>query len=240
MSIHRGPKIVTNGLVLALDAGSTKSYPGTGNTWFDRSGNNYNGTLTNGPTFNSANGGTILFDGTDDYVSINADTTLKTLQVPMTILCWAKPTTSKSYMAIFSQYSDVVNNKLIKLIRLDSNIFRCFSSKSDGTYQYFDMSISPTLNSWNFFSFIISGTLSSASVIMGLNGVFENKGTFASALSSNPDMTVPVYIGTIANNYLGMAEYFQGNIANTLIYNRALSTSEVLQNFNAQRNRFGI
>lgn len=238
--MNYGPKIITNGLVLCLDAADRKSYADSGNAWNDLSGNNLNGTLTNGPTFSATNGGTILFDGTNDYVNINANTTLKTLQVPMTILCWAKPTTTKSYMAIFSQYSDVVNNKLIKLIRLDSNIFRCFSSKSDGTYQYFDMSINPTLNSWNFFSFIISGTISSASVIMGLNSTFENKGAFASALSSTPDTTVPVYIATIANNYVGMAEYFQGNIANVLIYNRALSTNEVLQNFNATRGRFGI
>lgn len=240
MAFFRGPNVVRDGLVFYLDAANRKSFVNGSNTWRDLSGNNYNGTLTNGPTFSSTNSGTILFDGTNDYVNINADTTLKTLQVPMTILCWAKPTTSKSYMAIFSQYSDVTNNKLIKLIRLDSNIFRCFSSKSDGTYQYFDMSINPVLNSWNFFSFIISGTLSSASVIMGLNGTFENKGAFASALSSTPDMTVPVYIGTIANNYVGMAEYFQGNIANTSIYNRALSTSEVLQNYNATKTRFGL
>ena len=69
MSLSRGPKIVTNGLVLYLDAANKKSYPGSGTTWTDLSGNNNTGTLTNGPTFDSNNGGSIVFDGTNDYVS---------------------------------------------------------------------------------------------------------------------------------------------------------------------------
>ena len=65
MAFSRGPSIVTNGLVLALDAANHKSYPGSGTTWFDLSGNSHDGTLTGGPTFNSDNGGSIVFDGTD-------------------------------------------------------------------------------------------------------------------------------------------------------------------------------
>ena len=69
MSVIWGPEIVKSGLVLYLDAGNQNSYPGTGTTWTDISRNNNNGTLTNGPTFNSENGGSIVFDGTNDYVS---------------------------------------------------------------------------------------------------------------------------------------------------------------------------
>ena len=71
MSLLHSPKIVTNGLVLCLDAANRKSYPGSGNIWRDLSGNGNNGTLTNGPTFSSANGGSIVFDGTDDIVLVN-------------------------------------------------------------------------------------------------------------------------------------------------------------------------
>ena len=76
MGFYRGPKIVTNGLVLYLDAANKKSYPGTGTTWTDLSGLGNNGTLTNGPTFNSANGGSIVFDGVDDYVSVANNSSL--------------------------------------------------------------------------------------------------------------------------------------------------------------------
>ena len=62
MGFYRGPNLVTNGLVLALDAGNTKSYQSGSTTWFDKSRNGNNGTLTNGPTFSSANGGSIVFE----------------------------------------------------------------------------------------------------------------------------------------------------------------------------------
>ena len=70
MGIARGPKIVTSGLVLALDAADKNSYRGSGTSWLDLSGNNNTGTLTNGPTFNGANLGTFVFDGADDYVAL--------------------------------------------------------------------------------------------------------------------------------------------------------------------------
>jgi len=66
-----GPDIVTDGLVLALDAANVKSYPGSGTTWRDLSGNDGNGTLTAGPTFSTDNGGVISFDGSDDAVDIS-------------------------------------------------------------------------------------------------------------------------------------------------------------------------
>ena len=69
-----GPNIITDGLVLALDAANSRSYPGTGTTWSDLSGNGNSGTLTNGPTFNSGNGGSIVFDGVDDNISFSGNT----------------------------------------------------------------------------------------------------------------------------------------------------------------------
>ena len=71
MSLSHSPKIVTNGLVLCLDAADQKSYPGTGTTWFDRSGNGNNGTLIGGVGYNSTNAGIIVFDGINDNVSFS-------------------------------------------------------------------------------------------------------------------------------------------------------------------------
>jgi len=76
MGLSHSPRIVTNGLVLCLDAGNRQSYPGSGTTWTDLSGNGKNGTLTNGPTYTSANVGAIVFDGVDDYVSCSASNIL--------------------------------------------------------------------------------------------------------------------------------------------------------------------
>ena len=72
MSLFHSPSLVTSGLVLCLDAGNPKSYPGSGTTWTDLSGRGNHGTLVNGPTFNSANGGSIVFDGSNDYVELTA------------------------------------------------------------------------------------------------------------------------------------------------------------------------
>ena len=69
MSYSNGPTIVTDGLVLALDAGDRNSYPGSGTTWNDLAGSN-NLTLYNSPSFSSNNGGHFLFDGANDYMTI--------------------------------------------------------------------------------------------------------------------------------------------------------------------------
>ena len=82
MGFYRAPQIVTNGLVMYLDAANPKSYPTTGTAWYDRSGNGNTGTLTNGPTFNSGNNGSIVFDGIDDYVSLSSSPNLTN---PLTI-----------------------------------------------------------------------------------------------------------------------------------------------------------
>lgn len=94
MGLTHSPKIVTNGLVLALDAANNKSYPGSGVTWYDLSGNGNNGTLTNGPTFNVGNLGSIVFDGTNDYVSFNNSGTSTSFDFgtgDMTFTFWMLP-----------------------------------------------------------------------------------------------------------------------------------------------------
>ena len=77
MAYRNGPKIVTDGLVLCLDAAIGKSYPGSGTSWTDLSGNGNNGTLQNTPTFNSANGGSLIFDAANDVVSLPNDIVIK-------------------------------------------------------------------------------------------------------------------------------------------------------------------
>ena len=89
MATKYSPKIITNGLVLSLDAANNKSYPRSGTTWSDLSGNSNTGTLTNGPTFSSANGGSIVFDGVDDYISGTNNSSLQLLN-DLTIGAWVK------------------------------------------------------------------------------------------------------------------------------------------------------
>jgi hypothetical protein len=94
-----GPTISTNGLVLALDAGDRNSYVSGSTTWNDLVGLN-NGTLTNGPTFNSANGGSIVFDGTNDYVVVPESSSVDITTNTITFGGWCYPTISNLYQHI--------------------------------------------------------------------------------------------------------------------------------------------
>ncbi len=101
-----GPKIVDEGLVLCLDAANKLSYPGTGTTWTDLAGSN-NGTLTNGPTFDDEKGGSIVFDGSNDYANLgNASSLFPGPNITASLFCWIKPSTvSSSNISIGDQYT---------------------------------------------------------------------------------------------------------------------------------------
>ena len=105
MSGISGPKIITSGCVLSLDAAERLSYPRTGTTWKDLSGNNNNGTLTNGPTFSGANSGCIVFDGVDDSVENTSPNLGITGNASVTLSCWFYFTGGSSFYALLS-YGD--------------------------------------------------------------------------------------------------------------------------------------
>ena len=88
MGLSHSPRIVTDGLVFCVDAANKRSYPGVGTTWTDLTANKNNGTLTNGPTFDSANGGSIVFDGTNDYVDLGSSLSISTSS-PFSVEFWS-------------------------------------------------------------------------------------------------------------------------------------------------------
>ena len=225
MAFGNGPRIVTDGLVLSLDAGDRNSYPGSGTTWRDLSGNGNSGSLVNGPTFNSANGGSIVFDGGDDRVDISHNT-LYNFTTGLTISCWYKTT-----------------------VGLDSYI----TTKSDDSFY---LCVGPLGTTANKMSFFLNGTTGgwlqstanantgnwihvSATWIGGvsyiyLNGVLDISGSRPGTLQTGASAVNLAYRG------VGVNKYLNGSISNFQMYNRALSASEVLQNYNAQKSRFGL
>ena len=93
--------IVKDGLILDLDAAKRDSYPGTGTAWNDISGFQYNGTLTNGPTFNPSNGGSIVLDGANDFINGSILTNLLKGNTTLTLIIWIYPTNlSSAYMTL--------------------------------------------------------------------------------------------------------------------------------------------
>jgi len=221
------PKIVTQGLVLNLDAGQQNSYRGSGTTWTDLSGNGNNGTLTNGPTYSSANGGSIVFDGTNDYVTI-PDSNILDITTSISLESWLYATKSSGIQNVISKSTSWENNSYI-YPRTDngwgSAVFYLHTGSGFST-----LSTSwPSRNTWHhtiatydgsFMRIYINGSLSNSKVQSG------------TITTNNNSLTI--------GNQPAFNEYYGGRVSNAKIYNRALTAAEVLQNYNALRGRFGV
>jgi len=227
MSAIGGPAAITSGLVLNLDAGNVKSYPGSGTTWRDTSGNARNGTLINGPTFNTGSLGSIVFDGVDDYVSLGTFNGLGSTN--RTISVWFRITSlpaSVGRIITFPADDTGIDTPAYTLGIYSSGLQCGFGGTP---YNGYSLSIPYTLNTWtNIVASITGNTMTPYKDSVPL-GSFTNTGV----VSTNPIG----YLGRYNGIY---SQYVTGNIATVQIYNRALSTSEVQQNFNATRARFGI
>jgi hypothetical protein len=226
MGIAYNPRTITDGLVLCLDAANTKSYPGSGTTWTDLSGNGNNGTLTNGPTYSSANGGSIVFDGTNDVV--NSTTSIIDRAVPqeITVSCWIKPSrTSGQYSVFCTNRSD--NASIYNWIFYQHTTDGAISFHGSPQYK---SSYVPTTNVW----INVTNTVTASRVsTLYVNGVSTYTVTGYAYGNGTPSR-----LGIGADP--GGQEPFQGNIAQVSIYNRALSAAEVRQNYNALKSRFGL
>lgn len=232
------PAIITNGLVMNLDAGFTPSItsPPTnivGNSygsytppWYDVGSGGNNGSLTNGPTFSSANGGSIVFDGVDDYVQANA-----TNSSYFSLSVWVK---YSQFISGFNGYSIVSNNTspsngymLYQATEVPYNRAKIFVVTT--SLQALNTTTLLSTNMW----YNITSTYDGSFIRLYLNGVLDSSISQTGTVTSNPG---PLLIGKLSyGDY-----YFNGNVSNTQVYNRALSAQEVQQNFNALRSRFGI
>ena len=229
------PTLVTTGLVLHLDAGDASSYPGNGNTWNDLSGSNH-GTLLNGPTYNSGNGGSIVFDGIDDVISFG--NVLNMGLSSWSISCWVKfdggsglmgiigKTSYRSYEGRYSIYID--NNNLVAFFQPG------VSSMIIST------PLSPFLDN-KFHNLVL--TINRASMMyLYVDGISVGTPIDVSSTSSlNPNSSDHFYMGSYASSDGQSPLYFfKGNIGQALMYNRALTASEVTTNFNVLKSRFGL
>ena len=234
MAVGYNPRAVTDGLVLTLDAGNTKSYPGSGTAWSDLIGSN-NGALTNGPTYSSDDGGAIVFDGSNDYVDCgNVDSNISD---NLTLSLWIKfpvgygPLRWDSIIAKRAPGNKV--NYGINYNPTATNIFQIY-------YSNFGASLSVPLSS-NFSDNVwinICGTFAKNSTTTDM--ILYNNASVIGSTNKSGNVTPPANLQLQIGTYLGGGEYFQGNIAQVSIYNRALTASEVLQNYNATKGRFGI
>jgi hypothetical protein len=216
----RGPNIVKDSLKLYTDAGSPNSfYNKTGTTWNDISGNGNNGTLTNGPTFDSNNGGSIVFDGVDDIVNFG----------PFSLLTGS-------------------NFSLSFWVKLNVNVITQVPIAKDNQFSigFFNSQISYADGSnWNYSAFGYYGTFNAST---WYNIVAVKNNTNVTLYSNSSVVTSQSFGGSVTGNannfylgaYAGNSSYFGGNISSMYIYNKSLTSNEVIQNYNVQKTRFGL
>jgi hypothetical protein len=215
--------IVTTGLQLYLDAGNASSYPGSGTAWTDLSGNSRDGTLTNGPTYSATNGGSIVFDGTNDYVQCTGSLTV----TAATFVTWIKRNGSQgTYDGIlFSRGTNTTGMNFYT-----SNQLGYHWNDSSSTYNW---SSGLTIPDATWCMIAISVTSTSATAYLCQTG-----GTTTATNTVNHSSSVLNDIKLAVDD--AAARYFNGNIAIAQLYNIALSAGEISQNFAADRTRFGV
>jgi hypothetical protein len=234
MGVFAGPEVVESGLVLALDAANRKSYPGSGTTWTDLSGNGNNGTLVNGVGYNSANLGSLSFDGVDDNGSFPIN--LLNSVENFTLSFYVKRDSSKLNGSIFSAVLGPGNLDLFNLgfnsvyTNLNNIQFRYFNYFNEAP----SFNIQTDLNNynWNYIVLLRDGNTFGLYV----NGVIKTSISDVLIPRNIPGLKIGVSSGAGGNAW----GYFKGNIAQVSIYNRALTAQEIQQNYLATKSRFGL
>jgi hypothetical protein len=237
MSASAGPDIITDGLVFCLDAGNRKSYSGSGTVWRDLAGRGLNGTLTNGPTFNSVNGGSIVFDGSNDIVFCPAtNSIIGNSQSSITNIIYFKTTNTISRMYASSLKRNTGASTLLS-IDINSNDSGGLSSgragflTSNGAgHSWITYNGNVNDGKWHFLGCAVDANGRK----LYLDGVLVASDAITLTTASGNTGTYTLG-GFDTNNTL-----FNGSIALSLIYTKALTPQEVLQNYNATKGRFGL
>ena len=227
MAFSFSPRTVTNGLILNLDAANIKSYPGSGTTWTDLSRSNINGTLTNGPTFNTANGGNIVLDGTDDYVNCGNSSTLPVNSG--SICAWVKTSSpGSSFRGIITKqgnYGLFTNDGVLVTYDWGNGQTRSTSVNiANGSWQNVVMTFTNNV-----------GTPSNNALIY-LNGSLRLTTTIR--FQANTE-NLELGRGGSSGGGPGIQQ-LNGNIAVASVYSTILTATEVLQNYNSLKTRFGL
>jgi hypothetical protein len=216
------PAMVTSGLVFNVDASNSQSYPGSGTVWYDISGNNYNINLLNGPVYSGEYGGAITFDGTNDYGTARNLTTLEMGNRSITIGAWFRTTDTNG--AIVTKRG---TGSGYQLYIYTGKLYGDGYSTSTGVFS------ASTINNNTIRYGVIVFDYLNTTIRLYVNGVADNTASLAAG-------------GNDTNAYFNIArsqqytDFFAGTIYSIQVYNRALSATEILNNFNAGRGRFNL
>jgi hypothetical protein len=216
MSLYHSPRVVTDGLVLYLDAANKRSYPGSGTTWYDLSGKNNHATMINGVTFSSNSAkGSMFFDGDNDRVDINSLGTYSQYTIMYFLNRYG------GNRMPFGATSDL-------FYHFGDNSWRYVHGGVGGEF-YYPKTVSIPDNTWGNWAFSYNGQ----SVKVYRQTVYEGE----QATTGTANFGVGIKLGYYSG---GSAYTFSGLMSNIMIYNKALSQDQIKQNFNALKGRYGL
>jgi hypothetical protein len=244
MATLYSPKIVTDGLVLALDAANTESYPGSGTAWADLSGNGNSYNLVNGPTFDTTFGGNIVFDGANDFWGTSnilqyTPTDSFTLSVVAYVSDIAGDNTAGRVTTVFGRGSTGGSIGIGAIKNTNGTFQWTIGSRAVNIiYSVYTLN----LNEINHITFVYDGATQ-------LSGTASQYIYFNGSLQTTQDVTAGLGGAFDANGWGsfinravpgGNSAYGNGAIFTAHIYGRALTEAEVFQNYNATKGRFGL
>ena len=226
--------LTTRELVFNLDVAAPESYPGSGTSCYDISNNTTNvnvGTLTNGPTYNSGNGGYLSFDGVDDYVTFGNIIDFATYTSGFTIDLWTYPTSATVFSSIFSSAWGTSGTQWQVYVWYNTSSQFGTTQRYSGTQNDFNTSTVFPINNW----YNVVVTSNNTTCYIYVNGVSQISNSTGQI--NNQDSSREIRLGNFKN--YSSAQY-TGRISNCKVYSRALSATEITQNYNIQKSRFGL
>jgi len=217
-------KVNRDGLVLYLDAGNLDSYPTTGTTWTDLSGTGNNATLVSGATYNSSSGGTIDFDGSNDYVTAgNSGMTHRTNDFSY---CLWKNVTTTDIIYNRTLFSNAVYTNGLLIRPYTNSVIEIYAQNVNyGSFTYV-----ATQNAWKYLCFVRYGS----QLYFFVNGVYSQVMTFTPDIQPNSST---LYIGASGH---AVSQCFLGKIGSVHVYDRALNPYEIAENFQSTKGRYSL
>jgi hypothetical protein len=232
MAYRNGPKIVTDGLVLCLDAAISKSYPGSGTTWYDLSTSKTNGNLINGTTFTNSNNGILNFDGTNDYINLGTNkSNLIFGNSNFAIFAWVYRFNTNTGCVICGQadLATATNSAWVFYVSSTAKSDVYIGNTGKGVF-----SPNPPINTWSYVGFVRNNE----NLLTYLNGsVVDSRSDLSTSAINSGSTTYPATIGGFATSI----NVLNGYMSSVVVYkNKIFSTQEIQQNYNATRGRFGV
>jgi len=224
-----GPNIVSNGLVMVLDPASAKSYPGSGNTLYDLTTGDRDTSFVGDTTYNTSAGGCLSFDGTGDYTTFNSIT----LSRGGAAMCWWMAPSTIANMDLFGDHND---NGYLRLIEFRQTSF--YAETNSNCNHFSSPSFTAfTANEWRNICVVFNSNLATWYIDGQSIGSVSDYGT-ENCSTPVSNMVADTTFSRIATG--GYSGTFNGKLSHISIYNRALTSAEVLQNYNAIKSRFGL